>query len=89
MARIGLQKHIQTCTKGHILRGRRGRDRIVVGFTTTYVISVYQQWCCEYESRSGRGVHNFVIKFVSDLRQVGGFVRLLQFLSPIKLTATI
>jgi hypothetical protein len=22
-------------------RGRRGRDRIVVGFTTTYAISVY------------------------------------------------
>ena len=22
-------------------RGRRGRDRMVVGFTTTYVISVY------------------------------------------------
>jgi len=49
MARIGLHKHIQTCTKGHILRGRRGRDRIVAGFTTTYVISVNQQWCCEYE----------------------------------------
>ena len=24
-------------------RGRRGRDRMVNGFTTTYVISVYQQ----------------------------------------------
>ena len=23
------------------LRGRRGRDRMVVGFTTTYAISVY------------------------------------------------
>ena len=87
MAGIGLHKHIQTCTKGHILRGRRGRDRIVVGFTTTYVISVYHQLCCEFES--GRGVQHFVIKFVSDLRQVGGFVRLLRFPSPIKLTATI
>jgi hypothetical protein len=37
------------------------------------------------ESRSERGV----IKFVSDLRQVGGFLRVLQFPPPIKLTATI
>jgi hypothetical protein len=29
-----------------------------------------------------------VIKFVSDLRQVGGFRRVLRFLPPIKLTAT-
>ena len=32
--------------------------------------------------------HN-VIKFVSDLRQVGGFLRVLQFPPPIKLTTTI
>ena len=32
--------------------------------------------------------HN-VIKFVSDLQQVGGFLRVLQFPPPIKLTATI
>jgi len=25
--------------------GRRGRDRMVVGFTTTYAISVYHDWC--------------------------------------------
>jgi len=31
----------------------------------------------------------FYIKFVSDLRQVGGFLRVLWFLPPIKLTATI
>jgi hypothetical protein len=30
-----------------------------------------------------------VIKLVSDLRQVGGFLRLLRFPPPIKLTATI
>ena len=51
---------------------RRGRDRMVVGFTTTYTISPYSHWCCEFESRSGRGV-----KFVSDLRQVGGFLQVL------------
>jgi hypothetical protein len=51
-------------------RGCRGRDCMVVGFTTTYAISAYHHWCCEFESRSGRGAHHYVIKFVSDLRQV-------------------
>ena len=36
--------------------GRGGRNRMVVGFTTTYAISAYYQWCCEFEVRSGRGV---------------------------------
>jgi len=34
-------------------------------------------------------MQHYVLKFVSDLRQVGGFFRLLQFPPPIKLTATI
>jgi hypothetical protein len=38
--------------------------------------------------RPGRGVQRYVIKFVIDLRQVGGFLRLLQFHPPIILTAT-
>ena len=33
-------------------------------------------------------VYNIVIKFVSDLRQVGGFLRVFWFPPPIKLTAT-
>ena len=69
---------------------RRGRDRMAVGFTTTfYAVSAYHHWCCEFESRSGRGVQHYVIKFVSDLRQVGGFLQVLRFPPPIKLTATI
>ena len=32
-------------------------------------------------------VQHYVIKFVSDLRQVGGFLQILQFPPPIKLTA--
>ena len=52
---------------------------MVVGFTTTYAISAYYHWCCEFESRSGWGVQHYVIKFVSDLRQVGGFLRVLRF----------
>ena len=31
----------------------------------------------------------YVIKLVSDLRQIGGFLRVLRFPPPIKLTATI
>ena len=48
--------------------GRRGRDRMVFGFTTTYAIGSYHNLCCELKSRSGRGVQHYVIKFVSDLR---------------------
>jgi len=36
--------------------GRRGRDHIVVGFTTTYAFSAYRHWCCEFESRSAWGM---------------------------------
>jgi hypothetical protein len=46
---------------------------MVVGFTTTYEISAYHHCCCEFESRSGREAQHYVIKNVSDLRQVGGF----------------
>ena len=40
------------------LRGNRGRDRMVVGFTTTCAISVYHHWCCELEPRSYQDVHD-------------------------------
>jgi len=49
-------------------RGRRSRDFMVVGFTTTYAMSAYHHWCCEFKYRSGRGVQHYVIMFVSDLR---------------------
>jgi len=63
--------------------GRCGRDRMVVGFTTTYATSAYNHWCCEFESQSERGIQHYVIKFVY------GFLRVLRFPPPIKLTATI
>jgi len=47
-----------------------GRDHMVAGFTTIYAISAYHNWCWE---------------FVSNLRQVDGFLR---FPTLIKLTAT-
>ena len=54
-------------------------DRMVVGFTTTCAISAYHHQCCEFESRSGEvySIQHCVINFVSDLRQVGGFLRVL------------
>ena len=36
-----------------------------------------------------QAIQHYVIKFVSDLLQVGGFLRVLRFPPPIKLTATI
>ena len=30
---------------------------------------------CEFESRSEQGIQHYVIKFVSDLREVGGIAR--------------
>jgi hypothetical protein len=63
------------------------RDRMVVEFTTTCAINAYNYWSCEFEPCSWRGVLDttYVIKFVSDLRQVGGFCRVLRFPPPIKL----
>ena len=70
---------------------RRGRDRMVVGFTTTYAISAYHHERCEFKSRSGDvySIQHYLIKFVSDLRQVGGFLLVFQFPLSIKLIATI
>jgi hypothetical protein len=38
-------------------------------------ISAYHHWCCQFESRLGRGVQHYVIKFVSDLWQVVVFFK--------------
>jgi len=48
-------------------RGRRGRDRMLVGFTTTYAISAHHHWSCAFESCSGEVylIQHYVIKFVS------------------------
>jgi hypothetical protein len=65
------------------LGGSRGRDRMVVGFITTYAIS--SNPAPEDEVYS---LQHYVIKFVSDLPQIGCLLRVLRFLPPIKLTAT-
>ena len=68
--------------------GRRGHDRMVVGFMqivhiTTNVVNSNPVHGEVYS------IQHYVINFVSDLRQAGGFLRVLRFLLPIKLIATI
>ena len=60
-------------------RGRHGRDCMIVGFTTTCVISANNP--ITTKSVSSNPAHGEVctiqidvLKFVSDLRQVGGFL---------------
>jgi len=79
-------KYFQT-----VYQGRHARDHMVVGFITTYAITAYHHWSCEFEPRSGEvySKQYYVIKFVSDLRQVGAFLWELLFSPPIKLTAMI
>jgi len=57
-------KDYSTKVDKHQIKDRRGRDRMVVGFTITYAISAYHHLSCEFESRSGQGVQHYVIKFV-------------------------
>ena len=63
------------------------RDLMVVGFTTTFAISDYHHWSCEFEFLSGEvySIEHYLLKFVNDLRQVSGFLRVLRFPPPIKL----
>jgi hypothetical protein len=56
---------------------------------SAYAIIAYHHWCCEFEFRSGWNVQHDVIKFVNDLRQVGGFLRVLRFPPPLKLLNSI
>ena len=71
--------------------GRRGRDHMVVGAITTYAVNAYHHFHCEFETCSDEVflIQHYVIKFVNDMRQVGGFLRVLQFPPPINLTAMI
>ena len=45
----------KTCDFDSNMSGRRGRDRIIIGFTTPCTIITYHQRC-EFESLSWRGV---------------------------------
>ena len=67
----------------YLWRDHHGCDRMVVGFTTTYAVGAYHHWYCEFESRSGRGVQHYVLKFVSDFRQISDFLWFIRFPPPI------
>jgi len=56
--KAGLIVHLYICSP--TVGDRRGRDRMLVGFTTTYAISAYHHWCCAFESRPGRCVQHYV-----------------------------
>jgi hypothetical protein len=70
--------------------GRRGRDRMVVGFIT-YAISAHHKSRFEFESPSGDlySMQHYVIKIISYLRKVDGFLWVLRFHPSIKVIATI
>ena len=60
-------------------------DDSAIDFYHKYYVAI-NQICVE---RSGRIVQRYVMELVGDLRQVGGFVRVLQFPPSMKLAATI
>jgi hypothetical protein len=65
------------------LQNTTQKTKDMLQINTNTAISAYHQWCCEFESRSGRGVQHYVTTFVSDLQQVGDFLRILRFPSTI------
>jgi hypothetical protein len=48
---VQFQAHVNKIFITMYHRGRRGRDCLVVGFTTTYAISAYHHYMCYFESR--------------------------------------
>ena len=70
--------HVHFEESSNYIRGRRGRG-------------IYNHWSCQFESRPGEAysIQHYLIKFVSDLRLVGGFLWALGFPPPIKLISTI
>ena len=71
--------------------GRRGRDRMIVGFTTTYASVPITTNVVIANPAHGEmySIQHYVIKLVSDLRQVCGFLQVLRFPPPLIQTATI
>jgi hypothetical protein len=59
------------------IKGRRGRDRMVVGLKTTCAISAYHYENSNISHCEVYSIQHYVIKFVSDLRQA-----LLRFTPP-------
>ena len=71
-------------TVSALKRGRCGRDRMIVGITTTCAISAFHHKVVS--SNLTQAIQHYVIKFASDLWQVRGILCALRFTPPIKLT---
>ena len=69
--------------------GKRGRDRMTVGFTTTMqsVPIITKEVSLNPTHGKVYSIQHYVIKFIIDLQQVGGFLWVLRFPPPIKLTS--
>ena len=78
-------------TVSALKRGRCGRDRMIVGITTTCAISAFHHKVVSSNPVHGKvdSIQHYMIKFASDLQQVCGFRRVLGFPPLIKLMATI
>jgi len=75
----------------YVIKGHRGRDRMVVRFTLLLMQSVsITTNVAGLIPANGEmyWIQYYVIKFISDLRQVGGFLWELRHHPQIKLTAT-
>ena len=70
-------------------RGCHGLDRIVVDLPVLSVPITTNVVISNLVHDEVYSIQHYVIKFVSDLRQVSGFLRVLRFPPPIKLTSTI
>ena len=81
--------HLALTTSSNLLRGCR--DHMVVGYTTTYESVPITTKVVSLNPALGKVylIQQYVIKFVSDLRQIIVFLLVLQFPPPRKLTATI
>ena len=75
----------ESSDKHHNHPGPSCRDGMLVGLITTNAIRAYHM----VSSNPAQVIYNYVIKCVSDLRQVGGFLRVLRFPPQIKLTTMI
>ena len=84
-----ISKIVGQFTSIHYLLGHNSWIKKGSSWSWSYGSWIYNYIYNQCLSRSGRGVQHYVIKFDSDLRQIGGFLRALRFPPPIKLTATI
>ena len=70
------------------LKGRHGPNHMVVGFTITYANKCLSSLILWIRISIRERCTTLCDKFVCDLRQVVGFLRVLRFLPPIKLQLT-